>query len=126
MEKEIKLIYKSRFKESKEYINFFKDKDKVTLYGIIRGNGYLLECTWFNHNFDVFCQKEEELGIGVYSPLYAGSTRQGGSPPQQISKLFKVVFNIPVPKTDNIDSGLDVNYMIDILIKKYKFKIVKK
>lgn len=120
------MIYKSKFKEAKEYINFFKDRDKIILYGIIRDNGYLLECSWFNYNFDISCSKEEEVGVGVYNPLYFGSTRQGGSPPQQISKLFKTVFNLPVPKTDSIDSGLDVNYMLDVLIKKYKFKIIKK
>jgi len=122
--------YKRQFKESKMYIDFGKEKDLIKLDGVIKGKEYSLSIKWFkNTGLWVICFLATQ-GKGkikkFYEPIYRNSQEEdGGSPPQKLSPLFLNIFKIPVPKTDEFGSGLDLNYMVDTLIKKYKFEIIE-
>lgn len=114
--------YTPLLKEETKYIDFSKTRDNIFLTGFIKNKEYNIMCFWAG-DFTVRCTEIEK---GLHNLVYNKDNSKGGSPAQLLSALFLTVFKIPVPKLDNEGgSGLDVNHLLDTLIKKYKFKVEK-
>jgi hypothetical protein len=114
-----------RYQEEVKYIDFTKSNDFVELVGELKNKNYNITIQWSGHKrgLNVECSIVTENG---YEFIYGkNSNINQMSVEQTLTLLFINIFKIPVPKTDDVGSGLDVNYMIETLIKKYKFKIKK-
>jgi len=114
--------YKQFFEDSK-YIDFSKDRDYIELLGNLKGKDYSITMQWsgpkqgFNVECSIVTSQGSEFIYGKNSNIH------GGSVEQTLTPIFINIFKISVPKIENGGSGLDVNHMIETLIKKYKFKV---
>jgi hypothetical protein len=110
--------YKRRFVEN-NFFDFSKKNFEHGLEGKIKNTKYFIRFLWYSKIFEVEVAKILEDGS---SDMIL--SKQDGSPAQALSYIFHTVFKIPVPKNDDISSsGLDINLMLEFLIKKYKFKM---
>jgi len=102
-------------------IDLNKSKFDFELRGTYNGYEYLVTVYQFNSGFIV--RLRENNGSGWYL-VFNKDESTGGS----IHQAFAQVFNhlkIKVPHSDTTSSGLDIGYMVDILVKRYKFKVTK-
>jgi len=122
--------YKPLLKENYKYIDFTKDHSFINLFGELHGKEYNLNINWTGakHGLNISCSlvNRKNGNIESYDHITdISSYTHNTSPEQVLSLVFIKILKLPVPKTDNSGSGLDVNHMIDTLIKKYKFIIGK-
>ena len=98
--------------------------DSSTLLGKIKGQIYKISIEGLNNFKDwsislykVYPDYKEEI-------FYVSSFTRQGSKEQAYAKMF-LELGLKVPKTDDVGSGLDVEFMLDTLITDYKFKEIE-
>lgn len=100
-------------------IDYGKKSDNLYLYGNVKGDDYYLSIEYNKPHIQVQLSRIEDGGE-IYHTLYGKNTRfDDGSVAQALVGVFHVM-KIKVPYDGN--SELDLNYMINVLMSKYKFK----
>jgi hypothetical protein len=105
--------------EEKNSMNLSKIKDNIELTGNYNDIKYLIRI--FFENGNCVLRMVEDSGKGWSPVLSLDTEKTGGSVHQAMAQVFNHL-KIKIPKSDTTSSGLDINHMIEVLIKKYKFE----
>lgn len=103
----------------KNFIDLSKLKDTIKLSG--RYNDVEYNAIIFYENSNCILKLLENSGNGWSLSFIIDTEKTGGSIHQAMAQVFNHL-KIKIPKSERTSSGLDINYMIEVLIKKYKFE----
>lgn len=112
-------LYERFFKE--DSIPKYYKRKPISLLGKIRGKSYRIDIAPAGKGLIL----DSIMITENHNLVYAKNNREGGTVDQLLSKAFIEVFHLPVPinHDDIFGSGIDLNYMIYMLIENLDFKI---